>query len=185
MTTEATKPWYIGERAEQTALLWLTEASSTGSSDRNLDEEVQSDKTVTVETNVVIEHGNEHVECDFRVTLSNRDEHACFFIDVKGSVDTRDWITDNGIFNSKRYTPALRSISRLNGPVAVVVVNVKSREGYFGWVVPPAGCSSVLSNDPAPMRLATDNLLSEIFDEVLPGFSARLTKTPSTRRGPR
>jgi hypothetical protein len=161
MQDETNEPWYISERAEQVALLWLTGLG------------VGDSEAPQAQQNIVVERCGQLIQADFGVSLTSHEKKAHFFVEVQGAMEIRRWISKQGFLLGKPL-PRPGAMQPMNAPLGLLVVNVKTREAYFGWLTAPAGGASILPDDDILMQSISKALLVQIFNEVLPDFFTEL-----------
>lgn len=158
-----TEPWFIGERAENAAILLLTEFD------------------------VTVERSNAVQGPDLHVTLQRGDKRAGLFVEVKGTLSIDKWIAKDGFLRPDVYKEVL--VQGYAIPVAVMVVDVKSTDVYFGWILPPSqgrSSSREQSSGRVRMSLAHRAVIAQAFNDVMPGYvdidAGRLPGSPAGAR---
>jgi hypothetical protein len=171
MKDKADEPWYIGSRAEQMALLWLTELNVPDDVDSESPDDAKVESNIQASTKIVVEQADQDILADLRVTLSKGAYKTSFAVEVKGTTHLPDWLTTHSTLKKNKFNEKIFTDRGLNEPLGLILADVKSREMYFGWVIPPHGNEEIFSPESVRMKLATPELLKHVLSEVSTGFA--------------
>lgn len=119
------QPWYVGERGESLATLFLTRAAG-----------------------VRVEKQHRARSIDLIVYVDDGDSwlNAQFGVEVRSTLRPIDWVRADGSIPRKHVRGLHRLASSYAFPVALMVVNVKSAQAWFAWIRSPDPSSGKLNN---------------------------------------
>ena len=151
MTTRLSEPWYLAERAEQLALVRLTRFG-----------------------HVTVSHSPDDQGLDLLATVGK--PGRVFGVVVKAATAVRDLIAPDGAVRNSLTTELNEPLSDYPFPVALMLFDMRSDEGWFCWLLAPVvdAQTTRLQRADGPNAVpATDEVVRSALAAVEAWYDAR------------
>jgi hypothetical protein len=154
----SSEPWYVSERAENLAIVLLTSFSVLVKR--------ESDRSRGIDLRVVI---------DPKKTGLRE-----FGVEVKGTTRIDSYLSEDFHVRAKVLRPTSKALKGYIFPVALMLFNVITDEGFFGWLLAPKVTTRgplLEEPDAISLAMATNDCLESAFSDVRRWYDARPLRT--------
>lgn len=143
-----TQPWYIGERAEALAQVYLTRRSDLRAKQEDAD------------------YGVDYI---VEITKNNQPTRRVFGVQVKAQIPP----IKGGVLESLRPVPSTSEnrVEELPFPLCLFVFTMENDEGFYQWVLEP-----VISDDGPKLRPNKTKILSKLDNAALERIVAQVNQ---------
>jgi hypothetical protein len=141
--------WYIGQRSEALAIMYLTRRDD-----------------------LIVSRQNQEQGLDFLVTLLKDGAYSgrLFGVQIKATVSTPKLVQRDNIIDIKLNLDSLQPLAELPFPVCLFFFTLENDQGYYKWIIEPVSeghkNSKLLFNKSNEFKKLTDEEIGNIILKV-------------------